>query len=258
MPRIRHVKPEYFMDDDVAKCSIQARYLFIGLWTLADREGRLLDRPAKIKAHIFPYDDKITIKQVDNFLSELANTNFLVRFTSDEKQIIQIRSFKKHQHIHINEQSSQLPEYIIDKECTIQEPYIHPPSTALSSSSSSSSSSSKPTVTQDYLELMSAWNSLSGVRSIRDLNEKRKKNIRIRLKDANWNWRAAMDKFPLSCFPTPNGWLPNFDWFLRPDTVDRILEGSYDWINQGESKKNIVQQLATAEDKANYNPWATD
>jgi len=33
-----------------------ARLLYPGLWMLADREGRLEDRPLRIKAEILPYD----------------------------------------------------------------------------------------------------------------------------------------------------------------------------------------------------------
>lgn len=45
-----------------------------------------------------------------------------------------------------------------------------------------------------------------------------------------------MDKFPLRCFNgTGTGWVPHFDWFLRPDTVNGILEGKYDW-NPNDSK----------------------
>lgn len=50
MPRIRQVKPEFYLDDELAQCSRDARLLFPGLWILADRAGRLENRPAKIKA----------------------------------------------------------------------------------------------------------------------------------------------------------------------------------------------------------------
>jgi len=50
MPRIRQIKPEFYLDDELAQCSRDARLLFPGLWILADRAGRLECRPAKIKA----------------------------------------------------------------------------------------------------------------------------------------------------------------------------------------------------------------
>jgi hypothetical protein len=49
MPRTRQIKPGFFKNDELAELPIEARLLFAGLWTIADREGRLEDRPKKIK-----------------------------------------------------------------------------------------------------------------------------------------------------------------------------------------------------------------
>ena len=56
MPRIRTIKPNFFSNEEVGKLKCEARLLFIGLWTLADCEGRLEDRPVRIRAQLFPYD----------------------------------------------------------------------------------------------------------------------------------------------------------------------------------------------------------
>ena len=69
--RARNIKPGFFKNDTLAELDFAGRLLFIGLWGLADREGRLEDRPKKIKAEIFPYDDVA----VDSFLGELANSS---------------------------------------------------------------------------------------------------------------------------------------------------------------------------------------
>lgn len=77
-------------------------------------------------------------------------------------------------------------------------------------------------------EILGAWNSTSGVVHLRKLTEKRSKALRARLADRDWDWQAALAKFPLACF-ADGKWLPTFDWFVRPDTVLGILEGKYDW-----------------------------
>jgi DnaD/phage-associated family protein len=86
-----------------------ARLLFIGLWTLADREGRLEDRPKRIKASIFPYDDC----NVDGLLDALADNEekFIARYEADGGKYIQINNFVKQQGSHINstEAKSQIP-----------------------------------------------------------------------------------------------------------------------------------------------------
>ena len=50
MPRARNVKPGFFKNELLAECEPLARILFEGLWCEADREGRLEDRPRRLKA----------------------------------------------------------------------------------------------------------------------------------------------------------------------------------------------------------------
>ncbi len=56
MSRIRSIKPQFFLNDELASLHPLDRLLFIGLWTMADKAGRLEDRPLKIKAAVLPYD----------------------------------------------------------------------------------------------------------------------------------------------------------------------------------------------------------
>jgi len=107
--RARNIKPGFFKNDCLCSLSIHARYLFAGLWCLADREGRLEDRPQKIKAEIFPYD-KVDIEKL---LGELAKNNgdhpFILRYQVEGKRYIQVVNFKKHQNPHRNERPSIIP-----------------------------------------------------------------------------------------------------------------------------------------------------
>jgi hypothetical protein len=57
MARARNIKPGFFLNDELAECEPLARLLFAGLWCIADREGRLEDKPKRIKVEILPYDD---------------------------------------------------------------------------------------------------------------------------------------------------------------------------------------------------------
>ncbi|MDI9733891.1 hypothetical protein QM259_16735 [Acinetobacter baumannii] len=52
MARSRNIKPSFFMNEDIIELPFEARLLFIGLWILADREGRLENRPKKIKMSV--------------------------------------------------------------------------------------------------------------------------------------------------------------------------------------------------------------
>jgi hypothetical protein len=105
MARARNLKPSFFTDDEIAGLEPLARILFMGLWCLADREGRLHDKPKKIKAEVLPYDDV----PVDNLLQGLHDARFIVRYEHDGQHYIQVRQFKKHQKPHIKELASSIP-----------------------------------------------------------------------------------------------------------------------------------------------------
>jgi hypothetical protein len=105
MSRARNIKPGFFKNEDLAECSAWARLCFIGLWTLADREGRLEDRAKRIKAELFAYDSV----EVEPLLADLAARGFILRFKDGAGLgIIQVIEFAKHQSPHFKEAKSVL------------------------------------------------------------------------------------------------------------------------------------------------------
>jgi hypothetical protein len=99
------LKPGFFTNERLADCQPLARILFQGLWVLADREGRLEDRPRKIKAEVLPFDTC----DPDQLLDELQRHGFIARYAARGMQVIQVLAFAKHQRPHANEAQSQLP-----------------------------------------------------------------------------------------------------------------------------------------------------
>ena len=105
MSRARNIKPGFFRNADLVELPVETRLLFIGLWTLADREGRLADRPKQIKMEIYPAD----AFDVDAMLDELQGAGFIERYVSNEISYIQITNFSKHQNPHRDEKASTIP-----------------------------------------------------------------------------------------------------------------------------------------------------
>lgn len=106
MARARTLKPGFFANEHLADCSAFARLLFAGLWLIADKEGRLEDRPRKIKAEIFPHDPI----DCNALLSELDKNGFITRYEVGEGKFIQVLNFGKHQNPHPKEAASTIPE----------------------------------------------------------------------------------------------------------------------------------------------------
>jgi hypothetical protein len=91
--RIRTIKPDFYKHEGIASLAPLTRILFIGLWGLADCEGRLKDRYNRIKLDVLPYDDY----DADAGLSELARAGFIVRYKAGGDSLIQVVNFTKHQ-----------------------------------------------------------------------------------------------------------------------------------------------------------------
>jgi|GEM_PF-3171536 len=112
MARIRYLKPEFFEDEHLAELPYWVRLLFAGMWNIADKAGRLEDRPKKIKIKVFPYDDKIDIEEGLNILFQKkqdSERSFIIRYKVDGEKYIQIVNWDKHQKPHHTEKNSKIP-----------------------------------------------------------------------------------------------------------------------------------------------------
>lgn len=106
MARARNIKPGLFSNELLVELPAFDRLAFIGLWCLADREGRLEDRVKRIKIELFPCDDY----DVEEGLARLAAAGFISRYQVAGFSVIEIINFQKHQSPHGSEKDSTLPD----------------------------------------------------------------------------------------------------------------------------------------------------
>jgi hypothetical protein len=99
MPRIRSIKPQFWLDENLGKISRDARLLYIGLWNLSDDTGVFEWRPARIKIQIFPYDTDVTEEIIIKWLDLLSNTHDIYKFSVNGNAFGYIPTFLKHQDI---------------------------------------------------------------------------------------------------------------------------------------------------------------
>jgi hypothetical protein len=106
MARARNIKPGLYKNEDLAECSVWARLIFPGLWMLADRDGRMEDRPKRIKGELLPYDSI----EVEPLLAELEQRGFIRRYAVGADRFISIIKFLEHQTPHGTERDGTCPD----------------------------------------------------------------------------------------------------------------------------------------------------
>ena len=116
MARSRNIKPGFFSNEHLAEVDFATRLLFIGMWTEADREGRLEDRPRRLKMALFPADNV----DIDAMLYSLHDLEFIDRYSVDGRNYIQVVNWAKHQNPHLKEAKSTIPEKPVVEPCQVK------------------------------------------------------------------------------------------------------------------------------------------
>lgn len=130
--RARSIKPSIFKNEILARLAPGSFRAFTGLWCLADRKGRLEDRPDRIEAELFPF--KFQKVNIEKTLNDLASgpEPFIIRYEADKKRYIQIVNFEKHQYPHHREKESLIPAlgqpgaFPIPAHLTPDSPFLNP------------------------------------------------------------------------------------------------------------------------------------
>lgn len=107
MARARNIKPSFFTNEVLGTLDPFVAITFVGLWCLADRTGRMEDRPLRIKAELFPYREGL---DVNGYLTVLERNGFIDRYEVNGQKYIQVLKFEKHQSPHHTEKAKDYPE----------------------------------------------------------------------------------------------------------------------------------------------------
>ena len=97
MARCRIVKPEFWDDQRLSSISFQARLTYIGIWNFCDDYGVTKASALWLKSRIFPYDDKLNMRDFKRWVAELVELRRIVEFTASGEVFYFIPNFRKHQ-----------------------------------------------------------------------------------------------------------------------------------------------------------------
>ncbi len=106
--RQRQISPSFWRDERVWDLSSDSvRLLIPGLWQLADREGRLPDKPFDLGVEARPWAPREVAAMID----ELVEVGLLLRYEVDGLRCLAFppAAWARHQRPHPNERASQLP-----------------------------------------------------------------------------------------------------------------------------------------------------
>src|SRR6185312_14868144 len=98
MARIRSIKPEFWVSEQIAECSPSARLTFVGLWNFSDDKGVHPAKPKTLKAELYPMDDFSAVDVAD-WIAELIGAGLVATFESGGEKYWHVTGWEKHQKI---------------------------------------------------------------------------------------------------------------------------------------------------------------
>src|SRR5687767_2730037 len=110
MPRIRTLKPEHKQHRKVGLLTDRQYRLWVGMITEADDEGRLVADTSWLRAVVFPYQPKLTVRQVSDDLLAISQMGLVNLYTVGECRYAEFASWRDHQSIN-KPHASKLPSY---------------------------------------------------------------------------------------------------------------------------------------------------
>ena len=111
MARVRSIKAGFSTNEKLADLGPLAHLLFACLWPHCDREGRMEDRPKRIKVLCMPYYEC----DVNELLDALARgpDPFILRYEVDGTKYLQVLNWQRHQTPYWREPESAIPACVL-------------------------------------------------------------------------------------------------------------------------------------------------
>ncbi len=265
MARLRFIHPDIWTDPAVGSLSPTERLMFIGLFSIADDEGRLPGTPAYLRSNIFPYDD-FTNEQVrimrDNIAAACPN---VLIYTDGKVEYIALIKWLKYQNPRYAKPSKYPAPNCGDFAANSQQACNHlatslqPNSNCLASMDSDSDSDSDSDLDSDsdststptpssevpYNEIVKAYNdSCTLMPKVARITGARRRAMKARWKDyGKGELQPFTDLFrraSQSAFlngENDRGWYADFEWLLNESNLTKVLEGKYDRATRASPKQ---------------------
>jgi len=214
-----------------------AELLFWRLHMIADDFGNTTANPDLVRKSALPLRHGWTQNRTARVLEALKDGRLIDFYRADGEQYLHIIGFTTWQPAGKNgRRIRRFPVYPGESEGIQGEPDLNGAPHSVNHSEdvnhTEDDTEEEESAGADLPVVALAWNQLGRpYPAVRTMTKRRKAALRLRLADPTWDWRAALEAIPNSPFlrgENDRTWVANFDWFLRPESVNKVLEGQYE------------------------------
>lgn len=240
MARKRMIDPSIWINEDFGTLTNLAKLVFIGLFSIADDEGRGKASPAYIKAVLFPYNDDLRVADIEKALSEISSKMSVIFYSCDENKYYTLTSWNKWQKID-KPSDSQIPAYEEDNKdirLLFDEYSTSPRRIVAPNKNKKRIEENKNIKEENRKKVVEIYNTYcTNLPQVQKLTDKRNKAIDSFLKEFSIEQLEEICKIAnISEFLTGNNdrsWKADFDFIMRSDKATAILEGKYSNAKKG-------------------------
>lgn len=230
MARKRMIDPNIWQSEDFSKLSTLGKLVFIGLFSLADDEGRGRCNPVYLKSTLFPYEEGIRSADIDKTLSEISSNMSVIFYSCDGSSYYSLYNWNTWQKIDrpseskIPEYNSQAMQRLFTEDSSKVRRAIVPNKKRIEDN--------KNIKEENRNKVVEIYNTYCvNLPRVQKLTDKRNKAIDNFLKE------FTEEQFEDICImanstnfligKNDNGWKADFDFLMRIDKATNVLEGKY-------------------------------
>lgn len=256
MARKRMIDPSIWISEDFGTLSSLAQLVFIGLFSIADDEGRGKASPAYIKAVLFPYKDDLRISDIEKALSEISSKMSVIFYSCNENKYYTLTSWNTFQKIDkptdskipaYDENNSQIRRLFGEGSSKLRQPFVP-----------NRIEENRKEKEEKRIRIKEIYNSTcTNLPQVQKLTEKREKAIDKFLKEfTEEQFKNICEIANSTNFLTgknESGWKADFDFLMRIDKATNVLEGKYDDEKRTSNSKKTEYQAYKQRDYKNLN-----
>lgn len=224
----------------IARLQWPEEVLYRRLMSVVDDYGRTDANPQLLRSRCYPLQtDRVRTADISRWLAACQQAGLILHYEVDGKWYLEIRDFGQKQRTDskfpappegaaLLTNASKCPQMLAN--ARLGEGVFGDEGVFGGGGGGGESPGDKPPDAPSLL--ISAWEA-AGLGKVLAQSDGRKKAINARLADAFWrdNYPAALERMAKSRFcrgENDRGWKADLDFFLKPDTLTRVLEGRYD------------------------------